>query len=280
MVMANTDPQADLMPPRDRTLADWVRVYRNDRLGNTEIHGQFDELARAPDWLAKHRDWVEANEWGFGDRAFHHMWLILLEHLARRGGPVSCLEIGVFKGQVISLWALIGARRRLPLAIAALSPFSSSGAPVLRNRLVKKVLKLFSPAYREDLISGNIYAPGDYLGDCERIFQEFGQDFGKVEVIRGFSTDPAILASLDGRRFDLIFVDGDHSEAGAMHDVKSFAPLVSPGGFIVMDDSALSLESDLPYRGRPGASKAADMLPSMGFTNILNIGHDRIFRKD
>ncbi len=279
MDITMTTLQGGAVPPRDRRLEDWIAAYRNERAANTGIYWQFDDLARQPDWLAAHRDWVEANKWGFGDRALHHMWHLVLEDLAARKRCVACLEIGVFRGQIISLWALIAAQRRFSVSIAALSPFSGSGLPVIQNRLANKLLKIVSRRFRNEAIAGNIYPDRDYLADCKRVFSQFGLDFGQVEVTRGLSTDAAMLASLEGRVFDLIYIDGDHTEEVAAQDVQNFAPKVAPGGILVMDDAALSLESDLPYRGLPGPSKAGDLLPSLGFTNILNIGHNRVFRK-
>jgi hypothetical protein len=280
MATPSASRQAFTLPPDDWRLADWVANYRNERASNTDIFRLFDKLARQPDWLAQHRSWVEDHKFGYGDRALHHMWHLIIEHLGKPEGPVSCLEIGVFKGQIISLWALIEAKRRIPVKITALSPFSGSAVPVIRNRFARKIARLVSRRYRADLTAGNIYGAGNYLADCRQIFDQFRLDFSRVELVQGLSTDPACLASLAGRLFDVIYIDGDHSEAVAMHDVTKFAPKVAPGGILVMDDASLSLEMDLPYRGRPGPSAAAKRLPSLGFTNILNIGHNRVFQKN
>jgi hypothetical protein len=276
---SSTTHRPDTRTLRDRPLAGWIAEYRNERAANNDIFRLFGELTRQTDWLSSHRDWVEANNWGFGDRPFHHMWRLILQHLAERGGPVACLEIGVFKGQVVSLWSLIGDRCRIPLRITAVSPFAGSSAPAPRNRLIQNLLAAVSRRYRDEWTAGNLYERRDYLADCKRIFDQFGLDFSEVEVVRGFSTDQAVLDSLAGRVFDLVYIDGDHSEEVATHDVKSFAPKVVPGGFIVMDDASLTLDIDLHYRGRPGATKAAELLPSMGFVNVLNVGHNRVYQR-
>lgn len=39
-----------------------------------------------------------------------------------------------------------------------------------------------------------------------------------------------------GEPFDLLYVDGDHSEDYAREDILRFAPMVRPGGLIVVDD--------------------------------------------
>jgi predicted O-methyltransferase YrrM len=48
---------------------------------------------------------------------------------------------------------------------------------------------------------------------------------------------------------DLVFIDGDHSEAGCELDWASWRPLVAPGGFIVFHDARADRERG---RGLPG----------------------------
>jgi predicted O-methyltransferase YrrM len=40
-----------------------------------------------------------------------------------------------------------------------------------------------------------------------------------------------------GRRFDMFFIDGDHDYEFAMFDIQCAARLISPGGFIFVDDA-------------------------------------------
>lgn len=40
----------------------------------------------------------------------------------------------------------------------------------------------------------------------------------------------------EGRRYDLVFVDGDHSRAGVLSDLRFAAQLLNPGGVIVAHD--------------------------------------------
>lgn len=61
-------------------------------------------------------------------------------------------------------------------------------------------------------------------------------------VLRGDSHDPASLAwlraELAGELLDVLFIDGDHSEAGALADFGDYAPLVRPGGLVLVHDVA------------------------------------------
>lgn len=63
---------------------------------------------------------------------------------------------------------------------------------------------------------------------------------GQLELISGDSheTVPDFFRRHPGMEFDLITVDGDHSEAGARLDLETVIPHLSIGGVLVMDDIA------------------------------------------
>ena len=113
-------------------------------------------------FLRAHRDWVEQNSWGYGDRAFHYMWYLLLkDDVLARQSP-SVLEIGVYKGQVISLWALIAQQLRRPVEITAISPFEGSKpwlalkVKMLLGRLKRRTIQWVS-YLRLEIVSHFIY---------------------------------------------------------------------------------------------------------------------------
>jgi predicted O-methyltransferase YrrM len=60
-------------------------------------------------------------------------------------------------------------------------------------------------------------------------------------------------------QIDLVFIDGDHSEAGCSLDWELWAPLVAPGGHVVFHDA----RSDRPGgRGLPGPTAVVARLRS------------------
>lgn len=71
----------------------------------------------------------------------------------------------------------------------------------------------------------------------------------QVTMVVGDSHDPATLAELEqvlgGRQVDVLFVDGDHSEAGVRADVQTYGPLVRPGGLIALHDVLPHVGSDV-----------------------------------
>ncbi|MCD0461877.1 class I SAM-dependent methyltransferase [Roseiconus lacunae] len=61
---------------------------------------------------------------------------------------------------------------------------------------------------------------------------------GSLQLISGNSheTVPQFFADHPGYQFDLINVDGDHSEDGAQADLETVLPRLAVGGVIVLDD--------------------------------------------
>jgi predicted O-methyltransferase YrrM len=72
------------------------------------------------------------------------------------------------------------------------------------------------------------------------------QHRGLAEFIEGNSieTVPQYLKAHPDMLFDLITVDGDHSESGARIDLENVLPKLAPGGVLVFDDVA---HPDLPH---------------------------------
>jgi protein-L-isoaspartate O-methyltransferase len=59
---------------------------------------------------------------------------------------------------------------------------------------------------------------------------------GKVEVVTEISQTALPMLVAIGARFGLVFVDGDHSEAGAGFDIDMALKLLDPGGVLAVHD--------------------------------------------
>lgn len=93
------------------------------------------------------------------------------------------------------------------------------------------------------------------------IYRDFSQqEFAeKIVADSGFQDTIKVIQGPSGEVVDqvadipdigMIFIDGDHSHEGCMKDLLSYAPLVSAGGLLVMDDYAA--------RSHPGVKSAVD----------------------
>ena len=116
---------------------DLVAEYENSADHNDRLFQLLTDLTWVNSNLGAHRRHIEQHKLGFGDAAFHAMWLRLLDNARRRFGTVRALEIGVFKGQVISLWALIAKRWHMDIQISAITPLC--GQPMPQYRLVTRL---------------------------------------------------------------------------------------------------------------------------------------------
>jgi hypothetical protein len=258
-------------------LATHVRAYRNTAERNDGVHADFTAAASADPLLSKHRSHIEQNKLGYGDAAFHAMWKLLLHAAHERFGRVDALEIGVFKGQVISLWALLAKAHGWQVRVHAVTPLEGQALGGFRWWRSLKFRLL--PRYRERIRSGDFYPEDDYEGVVRKLFSHFDLDFSEVRLVRGYSNDPAVLAQLQADRFHIIYIDGDHTFEGAASDVRLFAPKVVTGGWLVMDDAAYDLPGTTFWKGYETVSRACALLPGLGFSNVLNVGHNRVFEK-
>jgi predicted O-methyltransferase YrrM len=71
-------------------------------------------------------------------------------------------------------------------------------------------------------------------------YRSFARPGQQVHLQRDDSHRPETLEQitgiLQGRKLDLLFIDGDHTYAGVRRDFEMYAPLVQAGGLIVLHD--------------------------------------------
>jgi hypothetical protein len=254
-----------------------VGGYRNTEEGNDAVFAAFSAATAADPLLSSHRAHVESNQLGYGDPAFHALWACLLTEAAKRFNRVRALEIGVYKGQVISLWALLGKELALDLEIHAVTPVA--GKPLPKPSLWRSLRYRLDRNFREHVKVGNFHPEEDYDAIIREHFSHHQLSFDEIKLHRGYSTDAKLLAEISGNRFEIVYVDGDHREATARHDFAHFGAKVEPGGWLIADDAAADLPGSTFWKGFPEVTTALDELPRLGFVNIFNVGHNRVFER-
>lgn len=254
-----------------------IKTYAPTAGQNDRLFAEFTAMTWADPDLARHRRHVEANQLGFGDAAFHTLWAELLAAAHARFGPIDVLEIGVFKGQVISLWALLAKVHHWPIRIHAITPLA--GQPMPRFGWWRSLLFRLSRRFRERVKSGDFYAIEDYEAIVRAHFAAHGLDFDQVRLVRGFSTAGEVREAVRQDRFHVIYIDGDHTYAGASADIQHYAPKIVPGGWLVMDDAAFDQPGTTFWKGYETVARACQLLPALGFKNVINIGHNRVFER-
>jgi hypothetical protein len=210
-------------------------------------------LNNAPKLIRNHRLYFSKNGRGFGEDAMHGMWWTLLNEFR----PKRLLEIGVYRGQTISLWQLVASITNQEMEIWGISPLSSSG----------------------DEVSN--YADLDYESDIRENFQAFGLE--TANLMRGLSTDSKSQEFVENTKWDLIYLDGSHDYEVVKHDFLLASRSLEKGGILVLDDA--SLYSDYKpakgsFAGHPGPSLVAkEVSEDSLFLEIGTCGHNRIYKK-
>jgi len=208
---------------------------------------------RLPEETRRHRFHFEKKGRGFGEQAFHVMWHLLF----REFRPESFLEIGVFRGQSLSLAALLARQFQLDCFVQGISPFSTAGDAVSR--------------YRNNV---------DYYEDTLKNFTHF--NLPPPALLKAFSTDEAAKKLIASRAWSFIYIDGNHDYEVAKADWDLCSTAARPGGIIVLDDSGLSTTFQPPVfatGGHPGPSRLASEIDRTSFREILQVGHNRVFQK-
>jgi hypothetical protein len=186
------------------------------------------------------------------------------------------LEIGVYKGQVISLWSLIAAREGMPASIYAITPLS---AKRLFSPYLHRLAMTLSKRYKKNALSGNLYAKADYLRCIERVYAQFDLDISLTRLLRGYSWDEHIKKVVAGMMFDLVYIDGGHSYEEASHDINYFGEKVKVGGYLVIDDASFFLPGTAFWKGHEAVSRAVEEIDARRFANVLNVGHNRVYAR-
>jgi hypothetical protein len=259
------------------SLEELVANYVNTAEHNDALYRQMTALTWSDPQLSEHRRYVEENKLGFGDPAFHSMWLRIMIAAERRFGSLRMLEIGVFKGQIISLWKMISEEYCIDLRISAITPLK--GQPKHRFEFINRLRSWVNRGFREKIVNGNFYENDDYERIIRDLFLRFDLSFDSVNLHRGFSTDRRVIEEVGRETFHVVYVDGDHTLAGALHDFKVYGSRVLVGGFLIADDAGCSVPGTTFWKGHKSVATAAETLPSLGFRNILNVGHNRIYER-
>lgn len=220
-----------------------------------KIYSYMDDffLYKLPLQFVRHRDYFLKDRRGFGEDAFHSMWYYIFEVYK----PVNCLEIGVYRGQTISLWSMLSRYFNYPeVNIVGISPFDQSGDSV------------------------STYKDIDYYNDTLRNFRKFNLTFS--QLIKGRSSDPVSVKSVKQTKWDLIYIDGSHDYEDVLFDYKISMENLSQDGIIVFDDSSIYFDyqpNAKSFKGHEGPSLVASQIASKEMNLVLGVGHNNVFKK-
>ena len=237
-----------------------VEYYQDLPERHIAIWNTFKTMVNDYAELKNHRDWVIQNDFGYGNRAFHWMWNIIVRDLPTQ---FKFLEIGVFKGQVISLLSLLNKHHHKDGMVYGITPLSNAGDKYSKHPDV------------------------DYEEHIQRIYQQFNLDASDLGIIEGLSNDPDIIETAkELGPFDVVFVDGCHDYEVVVSDIINYGEMLRVGGLMVIDDVSnyLNIPDGLirmDWRGLEDVSNAArdTIEKDKHFTELFAVGHNRVWRK-
>jgi hypothetical protein len=188
---------------------------------------------------------------GFGLPAFHAAWLYILKTYK----PKYLLEIGVYRGQTISLWQLIADKCDLDVEINGITPLINEG----------------------DEVSN--YLDIDYANDILIHFKKFR--LNKPTICKGLSTDKHAIDFINSKKWDLIYIDGGHNFDVVLSDYYNSVSNLNKGGILCMDDSSLYLDMSIAgiHKGHPGPSKVLSDYAIQELEHLMTVGHNNFFIK-
>lgn len=248
-----------------------VKKWRDQSFGAAQMPSSFSEAVsssasrnelhlnchrlfkKIPSCLRNHRSFFSKKGRGFGEDAFHTMWFLLFKEFQ----PKHCLEIGVYRGQVLSLWSLLAENMNFDVELTGISPFTSTGDEVSKySRNIK------------------------YLEDTNLNLKKFGAY--NVELLEAFSTDASALSALQSKEYDLIYIDGSHNLDVVTQDYYNSKAALRVGGILVIDDSSSYMSFSPPaysFAGHPGPSAIVRDLALLEMKFLGGVGHNNVFIK-
>lgn len=228
------------------TLTDLKNSWTDIPEYHQTIHEQFIDAVNGDPELKAHRDYVEQNVWGFGERSFWWLWKVLLDELPNQ--QCKLLEIGVFRGATLSLWRIL----KPQAFIIGVTPMDTSG---------------------------NVW-DSDYPADIQKIHDDFNLVSPILSKNRSESNE-AIQDCKLFKPFDVVYIDGDHSHLGCLSDLVNYAPMVRKGGYLVIDDACTDMHMPWGYfQGIAEVTQATlEYIKEDEWEFITNVVHLRIYKK-
>jgi hypothetical protein len=240
-----------------KTLMDEAYGWIDTEECNRDYVDRFTQYVNETPYLKDHRDYIERTAYGFGERAFHWLWKLVVDDMPQ---GFRFLEVGVYKGQVLSLVQLIARYARKSVEVYGVTPLSRTSGPT--GKFTK-------------------FPDCDYAAMIHDLHVRFA--LTQPNIIPYDSTCPhakQIVDKLD--EFDVVYVDGCHEYDYVVKDLMYYPEKLRVGGLLVVDDSANNLHQPWGYfQGIEDVSRAVRTIiePDSRYVHLFACMHNRVWRK-
>ena len=234
--------------------AEEVAAYRDTKENALDIRDRFIGLTNATPALKAHRDFVERMWWGFGERALHWMWKLLVDEMPQ---DFKFLEIGVYCGQVITLVRMLGEIARKEADVYGVTMLSSFGG------------------------ADNTFPETDYKEHIAAFHRHFALQHATLFVGDSTTAGPK-TAAINAGPYDLLYIDGCHDYDFVLKDCQFYPQLIKPGGYLVIDDCACKKKQPWGFfQGIATVCKAVEhsIERNPDFKELFCVTHNRIWQR-
>ena len=187
-------------------LKEYAKEWKDTPEYHKEIHDTFIGFVNDNEKLKAHRDFVESNAFGFGERSFGWLFKLIVDEMPEE---FSFLEIGVFRGSSLSLVQLLADMSYRKVKRYGVSPMDTSDG----------------------------HWDSDYFHDVYHIHWSLGLDTDYT-IYHGSSTDVDIIKrATNTEPYDVLYIDGSHKYEDVVSDLKHYPQMVLSGGYLLIDDA-------------------------------------------
>jgi hypothetical protein len=209
--------------------------------------------------LINHRTYIEDNNLGYGEKPFHVIWREIVNSQPKK---FKFLEIGVYKGQVLSLVKLLSDLKNKECEFYGVTPLSNVGDKYSKN-----------------------YDTVDYVLIIESLFKKFNLEFNlNTNIINGSSVEEGIKNKVKQLGiFDVVYIDGCHDYDCVVSDILLMKEITKNGSYIIMDDASCykPINRIGAHLGHHDVCNAVrDHIENDNcFEEVICVGHNRVFKK-
>ena len=192
---------------------------------------------------------------GCGELPFYWSWYLLVNKMENN---FNFLEIGVYKGRILSLIKLLSDLQNKNVNIFGITPLDDSS-----DKFSK-------------------YEKIDYLSEIKNSFLNFNLSLNDVKIIKGFSQNNEVIEKVKDIKFNIIYIDGCHDYSIVCQDIDNYSKLLCQGGFLIMDDASSYINNPYgQFLGHKDVGKAIiDKLDNnLDFKHLYAVGHNRVWQK-
>lgn len=235
------------------TLNDYSKEWQDTPEYHSLIHDTFIEYVNDNPKLKAHRDFVEGNAFGFGERSFGWLHKLIVDEMPNE---FKFLEIGVFRGQTLSLYKLLADMAKKKVQRFGVSPMDSSDG----------------------------HWDSDYFLDVSLLHQQFNlkKDYS---IYHGSSTDEKIIQKAkETAPYDILYIDGSHKYEDVVSDLNNYPQMVKSGGYLLIDDACNDFSMKWGFfQGINDVTNAVlewrDTNIGQEFEFVFNVVHNRLYRR-